>query len=94
MDAVTDPRADRALYRISSLTGRTDDPREALSTILAVTIETLAAFSGSISLLNPDTGKLEIDVHQGLFNEADEVSLRLGQGITGYTLSLHDALPI
>ncbi len=84
MDAVTDPRADRALYRISSLTGRTDDPREALSTILAVTIETLAAFSGSISLLNPDTGKLEIDVHQGLFNEADEVSLRLGQGITGW----------
>ena len=84
MDALNDPRADRALYRISSLTGRTDDPREALTTILAVTIETLGAFSGSISLLNPDTGKLEIDVHQGLFNEADEVSLRLGQGITGW----------
>ena len=84
MEAATDPRADRALYRICSLTGKTDDPREALTTILAVTIETLAAFSGSISLLNPDTGKLEIDVHQGLFNEADEVSLRLGQGITGW----------
>ena len=84
MEVATDPRADRALYRICSLTGRTDDPREALTTILAVTIETLAAFSGSISLLNPDTGKLEIDVHQGLFNEADEVSLRLGQGITGW----------
>ena len=84
MDVVTDPRADRALYRISSLTGRIDDPREALTAILSVTIETLAAFSGSISLLNPDTGKLEIDVHQGLFTDADEVTLRLGQGITGW----------
>ncbi len=84
MDAVTDPRADRALYRISSLTGRIDDPREALTAILTIAIETLRAFSGSISLLNPDTGKLEIDVHQGLFSDADEVTLRLGQGITGW----------
>jgi signal transduction histidine kinase len=84
MDAVTDPRADRALYRISSLTGRIDDPREALTAILTVAIETLHAFSGSISLLNPDTGKLEIDVHHGLFTDADEVTLRLGQGITGW----------
>lgn len=84
MDAETDPRADRALYRISTLAGRIDDPREALRTILAVSIETLGASSGSISLLNPDTGKLEIDVHQGLFTETDEVSLRLGQGITGW----------
>ena len=84
MDAVTDPRADRALYRICTLTGRIDDPREALKAILTVAIETLGAFSGSISLLNPDTGKLEIDVHQGLFNDTDEVSLRLGQGITGW----------
>lgn len=84
MEAESDPRADRALYRITSLTGRIDDPHEALKTILSVCIETLGAFSGSISLLNPDTGKLEIDVHQGLFKEADEVSLRLGQGITGW----------
>lgn len=84
MDAALDPRTDRALYRISTLTGRIDDPREALSAILSVTIETLRAFSGSISLLNPDTGKLEIDVHQGLFTHADEVTLRLGQGITGW----------
>jgi signal transduction histidine kinase len=84
MEAASDPRTDRSLYRISSLTGRIDDPHEALKTILAVCIDTLGASSGSISLLNPDTGKLEIDVHQGLFKEADEVSLRLGQGITGW----------
>ncbi|HEY9250968.1 MAG TPA: GAF domain-containing protein, partial [Rariglobus sp.] len=84
MHVEPDPRADRALYRISSLAGRVDDPHQALQAILAVCIETLAASSGSISLLNPDTGKLEIDVHQGLFHDADEVSLRLGQGITGW----------
>jgi signal transduction histidine kinase len=84
MEAELDPRAPRALYRISTLAGRVDDPHKALETILTVCIETLDAFSGSISLLNPDTGKLEIDVHQGLFKEADEVSLRLGQGITGW----------
>ena len=84
MDVAPDPRADRALYRISSLTGRIDEPHEALQTILATCIETLAASSGSVSLLNPDTGKLEIDVHQGLFKDDDEVSLRLGQGITGW----------
>ena len=84
MEVVSDPRADRALYRIASLAGRVDDPREALQSILGIAIETLNASSGSISLLNPDTGKLEIDVHQGLFNTADDVSLRLGQGITGW----------
>jgi len=84
MHVESDPRADRALYRISSLTGRVDDPHEALQAILAVCIETLGASSGSVSLLNPDTGKLEIDVHQGLFHDADDVSLRLGQGITGW----------
>ncbi|CAM2902061.1 GAF domain-containing protein [Rariglobus hedericola] len=84
MDVESDPRTDRALYRISSLAGRIDDPHVALKTILAVCIETLGASSGSVSLLNPDTGKLEIDVHQGLFKTTDEVSLRLGQGITGW----------
>lgn len=84
MDVASDPRADSALYRISTLAGRIDDPHEALQTILSVAIETLKASSGSVSLLNPDTGKLEIDVHQGFFETVDDVSLRLGQGITGW----------
>lgn len=84
MDVFPDPRADRALYRISGLVGRLDDPHEALQSILATCVDTLGGSSGSVSLLNPDTGKLEIDVHHGLFTTADEVSLRLGQGITGW----------
>jgi signal transduction histidine kinase len=79
-----DPRALPALYRISSLVGRTEDPRLALRSILSEIIAALHASSGSISLLNPDTGKLEIEVHQGMPADLDEVSLRLGQGITGW----------
>ncbi|MGC4073068.1 MAG: GAF domain-containing protein [Nibricoccus sp.] len=79
-----DPRTLPALYRISSLIGRTEDPRLALRNILSEIIAALHASSGSISLLNPDSGKLEIEVHQGLPADSDEVSLRLGQGITGW----------
>ncbi|MBW8781107.1 MAG: GAF domain-containing protein [Verrucomicrobia bacterium] len=78
------PKVYEALYRVSSIAGRLDDPREALTAILAVAIDVLRASSGTISLLNPDTGKLEIDVLQGLPPDSDEVSLRLGQGITGW----------
>ncbi len=79
-----DPRTLPALYRISSLVGRTEDPRLALRTILAEIIAAVHASSGSISLLNPDSGKLEIEVHQGLPADTDEVTLRLGQGVTGW----------
>jgi signal transduction histidine kinase len=79
-----DPRTLPALYRIASLIGRTEDPRLALRNILSEIIAALHASSGSISLLNPDSGKLEIEVHQGLPADSDEVALRLGQGITGW----------
>ncbi|HEY0946924.1 MAG TPA: GAF domain-containing protein [Opitutaceae bacterium] len=78
------PRAAVALYRVASLVGRVDEPREVLRSILAVAVETFNAVSGSVALLNPDTGKLEIEVHQGLPPDIDEVSLRLGQGVTGW----------
>ncbi len=79
-----DARTLPVLYRISSLVGRTEDPRIALRSILAEIIAALHAASGSIALLNPDTGKLEIEVHQGLPADSEDVGLRLGQGITGW----------
>ncbi len=83
-----DPRADRALLRVASLVGRTADPGEALGEILAAAVETFGAVSGSIALLNPDTGLLEIEVQQGLPGVEDQVPLRPGQGITGW-VALH-----
>lgn len=79
-----DYRTLSALYRISSLIGRTEDPRLALRATLSEIIAAVQAASGSIALLNPDTGKLEMEVHQGLPADSDEVALRLGQGITGW----------
>jgi len=79
-----DPRSYRALYRIATVVGRTADPRDALRSILAAAADTFAAGSGSVALLNPDSGRLEIEVHQGLPVDADPVALRLGQGITGW----------
>ena len=79
-----DPRTLPALYRISSLVGRTEDPQLALRSILSEVIATLHAASGSISLLNPDTGMLEIEIQQGLPADIGELGLRLGQGVTGW----------
>jgi signal transduction histidine kinase len=84
MDALADARAYPALYRISALVGRIEDPREALEAMLALIIETFEAASGSISLVDPDTGRLEIEVQTGLPADYHDVSLRLGQGITGW----------
>jgi signal transduction histidine kinase len=55
-----------------------------MTEILRLAIAHFGASSGSISLLNPDTGKLEVEVHQGMPADIDEVALRPGQGITGW----------
>jgi len=80
----SDPRTLPILYRISSLVGRTEDPKQALQQILAEVIESLKASSGSISLLNPDTSMLEIEVQQSLPNDIGQLGLKLGQGVTGW----------
>jgi len=80
-----DPRALPALYQISTLACRRELPRDVLRAILKIVVETLGATSGDVSLLNPDTGKLEIELTQEIDdNKSDDLSLRLGQGITGW----------
>ena len=80
----TDPRAYAALYRISSLLGRGDSPPETLTAILTTNLEVFRAVSGSIALLNPYSGRLEIEVHHGFTRSPGDVALKLGQGITGW----------
>ena len=72
------------LYRIASLIGRTDDPRCALEAILAELISFFRAPSGSIALLNPDSGRLELEIQHGLPPERGDLALRPGQGVTGW----------
>lgn len=81
----SDPRALPALYRISTLASRREQPRDILRTILQIVMETLGAVSGDVSLLNPDTGNLEIELTQEFgAHPPEDLALRLGQGITGW----------
>jgi len=48
----------------------------------------LPADSGSLSLLNPHTGYLEIVTQQGLPPDTGDFALKLGQGVTGW-VTLH-----
>jgi signal transduction histidine kinase len=79
-----DPRALPALYRIASVDTLTDDPHVALEIILREISGVFHATCGSIALLSADTGRLEIEIQEGLPPDSAEVCLRLGQGITGW----------
>ena len=76
------------LHAVSRLAATADSPRTAMEEILRLAIAHFGASSGTIALLNPDTGKLEIEVHRGMPADIDEVALRPGQGITGW-VALH-----
>lgn len=84
----TEHTAIDSLYRISSLVSNTDDPKEALDLILHEIVNVLGPSSASISLINPDSQKLELEVSHGLPEEWKKFDLSLGQGITGWT-ALH-----
>ena len=80
-----DPRALAALYRIAAVPAQAEEPRAALQLILAEIVAVFRAASGSIALLSPETGKLEIEVQHGLpLAEHDDLALQRGQGITGW----------
>jgi signal transduction histidine kinase len=73
-----------ALYRLSSLAGREDDPRTALRIILNELVATFNADAGAISLLNPSTDRLETEVATEEALEGSPTGLKPGHGITGW----------
>ncbi|HVW22223.1 MAG TPA: GAF domain-containing protein [Opitutaceae bacterium] len=81
------PPPDPALLAIAALGTRIDDPNAALGEILRVVARELGADSASLFLLNPDSGKLEIEASQGLPTDGD-LSLSPGQGLPGWA-ALH-----
>lgn len=78
-----DRRALGCLARISAQVNSTEDPSEALRHILDEVVDTLRASSASISLIDPTSGTLRIEVSRGL-GDAASASLPLGQGVTGW----------
>jgi signal transduction histidine kinase len=77
-----------ALYRISSLIGKREDPNDVLELILGEIVRVLSVSSASISLISAETKSLEIEVSYGLDDSIKNHTLELGQGITGW-VALH-----
>jgi signal transduction histidine kinase len=87
-DAVTSLQAAyerlKLLYQVSNVIHSTLDPQQALQLILQETVRLMRASSGSVVLINPNNGLLEIHASTGLPPDASELKLRVGQGITGW----------
>lgn len=72
------------LNDISNVIHATLDSQEALNLILREAVRVMRAASGSVALINPTDGLLEIQASQGLPADARDMRLRVGQGITGW----------
>lgn len=72
------------LYQISQTVHSTLEPEAALQLIVNEAVKAMRASSGSVALINPNTGFLEIQSFVGLPANAKSLKLRIGEGITGW----------
>jgi signal transduction histidine kinase len=79
-------RLDRleSLHLVAQVIHSTLDLREALQLVLREAVRLMRANSGSVCLVNPTTGFLELEAASGLPTGARSLRLRLGEGITGW----------
>ena len=74
------------LYQVGSVIHSTLEPQEALQLILNHAVEFMHAASGSILLINPIHGFLEIHAAKGLPTGAAGLKLRVDEGLTGWVV--------
>jgi signal transduction histidine kinase len=74
----------KLLYQVSNVIHSTLDPEQALQLIIQEAVRLMRASSGSLALINPNNGLLEIHASAGLPSNAPEFKLRVGQGVTGW----------
>ena len=72
------------LYEVSRAIHSTLESTEALRLIVREAVSLMGASSGSLALVNPTTGLLEIAASEGLPEDASAMSLRPNEGITGW----------
>lgn len=72
------------LYQVSKVIHSTLDAQEALQLIVSEGARLVRASSGSLVLINPTSGFLEIHASQNLPAPARQLQLRVGEGITGW----------
>ncbi len=71
------------LYQVGSVIHSTLDPEQALQLIVKEAVRLMRGCSGSLVLVSPTTGYLEILASTGLPPNAPNLKLRVGEGITG-----------
>src|SRR5215510_8895481 len=72
------------LSQVGQVIHSTLEPQEALQLIMREAVRLMHASSGSVVLINPNSGFLEIQVAHGLPSNAADLKLRVGEGITGW----------
>jgi signal transduction histidine kinase len=72
------------LYQVSNVIHSTLEAEEALQLIVSEGVRLVRASSGSVVLINPTSGFLEIHASQNLPAPARRLQLRVGEGITGW----------
>jgi signal transduction histidine kinase len=72
------------LYQVSNVIHSTLEPQKALQLIVGEAVRLMHASSGSVVLINPTSGFLEIHAAQNLPAAATRLKLRMGEGITGW----------
>lgn len=82
------------LYSVSKDIVSNLEPDKALQKIIDSAVSLTSAVSGSVALLNPNMGQLEILACKGLSNDAKSIRLDVGRGITGYVAATGETLMI
>jgi signal transduction histidine kinase len=72
------------LYQVSNVIHSTLEAQQALHLIVSEGVRLVRASSGSVVLINPTSGFLEIHASQNLPGPARRMKLRVGEGITGW----------
>ncbi|MGH7989968.1 MAG: GAF domain-containing protein, partial [Limisphaerales bacterium] len=72
------------LYQVSNVIHSTLDSQEALQLIVNEAVRLMNASSGSVVLINPTSGFLEISASQNLPGAARKLKLHIGEGVTGW----------
>lgn len=72
------------LYEITKVLASTMDLRDCLEEIMAILSDRKEMVNGTVTIVNPTTGQLEIEVAHGLSSEArSRGKYKIGEGITG-----------
>jgi signal transduction histidine kinase len=72
------------LQQVGNIIHSTLEPQQALQLIVTQAVQLVRASSGSVVLVNPTTGFLEIHASLGLPADAGDLKLRMGEGLTGW----------